>query len=137
MKKRVGVLIGGTILAWAVAAYPAHLLGGDAGLVYTVVAVGLCLVPTALTLLWAEWANQQSPEQQLTMVLGGTGIRMGIVMGVGLLLYVLVPYFQQPGFWLWLLVFYLFTLALEIVLVVSGRSAVERQQGPVSARPGS
>jgi hypothetical protein len=137
VKKRVGLLIGGTLLAWAIAAYPAHLLGGDAALVYSVVALGLCLVPTALTLLWAEWSYQQSPEQQLTIVLGGTGVRMGIVLGVGLLLYVLVPYFQQPGFWVWLLVFYLFTLALEIVLVVRGRSAAERQQGPVSARPGS
>jgi ABC-type spermidine/putrescine transport system permease subunit II len=120
-----------------VAAYPARLLGGDAGLVYSAVAAGLCLVPTALTLLWADWASRQSPEQQLTMVLGGTGVRMGVVMGVGLLFYLLVPYFQQPGFWLWLLAFYLFTLGLEMVLVVRSRSAFEQRSEPASARPGT
>jgi len=135
--KRVVILIAGTLLAWGAAAYPARLLGGDAGLLYSAVAAGLCLTPTALTLLWADRASRQSPEQQLTMVLGGTGVRMGIVMGVGLLMYLYLPYFQQPGFWLWLLAFYLFTLGLEMVLVVRGRSAVEQQRGSGSARPGS
>jgi hypothetical protein len=125
------------MLLWAVAAYPGHLLGGDAALVYSGVAVGLCLLPTVFTLLWADWASQQAPEQQLTMVLGGTGVRMGLVLGVGLLLYLLVPYFQQQSFWLWLLVFYLFTLALEMVLIVKSRATGERRQEPVSARPGS
>jgi ABC-type spermidine/putrescine transport system permease subunit II len=135
--KRLVILIAGTLLAWGAAAYPARLLGGDAGLIYSAVAAALCLLPTALTLLWAEWVSRQSPEQQLTMVLGGTGIRMGVVMGIGLLLYLFLPYFEQPGFWLWLLAFYLFTLALEMVLVVRGRTAVEQQRGPASARPGS
>jgi hypothetical protein len=135
--KRVGILIVGTLLAWGAAAYPAHLLGGDAGLLYSAIAAALCLAPTAITLLWADWASQQSPEQQLTMVLGGTGVRMGIVMGIGLLLYLYLPYFQQPGFLLWLLAFYLFTLGLEMVLVVRGRSGVEQRRGPASARPGS
>ena len=137
MKKRVGVLIVATLLAWAAAAYPASLLGGNAGLIHSLVAVALCLTPTALTLLWAEWAYRQSPQQQLTMILGGTGIRMGLVLGVGLLLYVMVPFFAQASFWIWILVFYLFTLALEMVLVVSGRTAGERQEDSAPARPGS
>src|SRR5262249_45437091 len=133
--KRVGLLIGFTLTAWAATAYPAWLVGGDQGLAYSGVAVALCLVPTALTLLWADWANQQSPEQQLTMVLGGTGIRMGFVLGVGLLLYLLVPFFQKQSFWVWLLVFYLLTLALEMVLVVRSRTAAEQRPEPVSTAP--
>jgi hypothetical protein len=131
--KRVGLLVGCTLAAWFVTAVPAHLLEIDAALTYSAVAVALCLVPTALTLLWADWAYRQSPELQLTMVLGGTGIRMGLVLGVALLLYTMLPYFQQQSFWIWLLVFYLLTLALEMVLVVKGKTAAERSQEPVSA----
>jgi hypothetical protein len=132
--KRVGILVACTFLLWAAAAYPAWLLGGEQTLVYSAVAVALCLTPTALTLLWAEWSSLQSPEQQLTMVLGGTGVRMGFVLGVGLLLYTQLPYFQQQSFWLCLLIFYLFTLALEMVLVVRSRVAVEQRPEPISAR---
>jgi hypothetical protein len=137
VKRRVGILIAGALLLWAAAAYPGRLLGGDAALVYSGVAVGLCLLPTVFTLFWADWASRQTPEQQLTMILGGTGVRMVIVLGVGLLLYILVPYFQQQSFWLWLLIFYLFTLGLEMVLIVRSRTIAGRQQEPVSARPGS
>jgi hypothetical protein len=131
--KRVGFLVGCTLLVWSLTAIPAHLLGGDTALSYSAVAGALCLVPTSLTLLWADWAYRQSPEQQLTMVLGGTGVRMGLVLGVGLLLYTTLPYFQQQSFWIWLLVFYLLTLALEMVLVVKGRTASERPREPISA----
>jgi len=135
--KRVGILIACTLLLWAAAAYPAWLLGGEQALIFSLVAVALCLTPTVLTLLWADWSVRQSPEQQLTMVLGGTGVRMGFVLGVGLLLYTLMPYFQQQSFWLCLLVFYLFTLALEIVLVVRSRVAAEKGQGTFPAPPSS
>jgi tRNA(Ile)-lysidine synthetase-like protein len=113
------------------------ILGGDSALVLSAVAVALCLVPTTLTLMWADWAYSQSPEQQLTMVLGATGVRMGIVLGVGLLLYTLVPFFEQQSFWLWLLAFYLLSLALERVLVVKGKTATESRQEPISARSDS
>ncbi len=125
MKKRVGLLVVYTLLAWAVAAYPARLLGGDDGIVYSAVAVVLCLIPAVLTLLLADRASGQSPDQQVFLLLGGSGIRMGVVLGTGLLLYAFVPYFEQPGFWLWILFFFLFTLTVEIVLVVKGRTAAE------------
>jgi hypothetical protein len=127
VKKQVTVLIGGSLLAWAVLAYPARLWWGDAALVYSAVAVALCLVPTAATMLWAGWALRESPEQQLVMLLGGTGVRMGVVLGAGLILTSFVPYFGRQSFWLWLLVFYLITLTLEVVLVVGGRPASDGQ----------
>jgi len=123
VKTNVTVLIGGSLLAWAVLAYAARLWWGDTALVYSAVAVVLCLVPAAVTMLWAGWAFRQSPEQQLLMLLGGTGVRMGVVLGAGLVLTMFVPFFGQPSFWLWLLLFYLITLALEVVLVVKGRPA--------------
>jgi hypothetical protein len=121
MRRRLGLLIAGSLGAWLLLSYPAYRLGGESALLHSSVAVGLCLLPTALTLAWASWAFRQAPEQQMVMLLGGTGVRMAVVLGVGLILYSGVPAFQQNGFLVWLLVFYLFTLALEMVLLVAGR----------------
>jgi len=80
---------------WAVLAYPARHFGGSPGFVYSLVAALLCFAPTALTLIWSHRAARQDPNQQLLMVVGGTGVRMAFVLGAGLGLYLLVPYFQQ------------------------------------------
>jgi hypothetical protein len=99
------------------------------------VAVALCLLPASATMLWAHWAYRRAPEQQLWMVLGGGGVRMGVVLGVGLGLYVLVPYFNDPGFWVWLLLFYLLTLALEVVLVVRGQTGDDERPAASPSLP--
>jgi hypothetical protein len=53
---------------------------------------------------------------------------MVFVLGGGLLLYSLVPYFQQTGFWIWLLVFYLFTLTVEVGLLRAEQAAESHRQ---------
>ena len=133
MNSHVGLLLAITLAVWAVVAYPARVLGGDVALVYSAVAAGLCLAPTVATMLWAGWAAKQSPDLQLITVLGGTGLRMGIVLGVGLLLHSFIPYFAQQSLWVWLLVFYLLTLAVEVVLLVKDRA---RASDAASAAPG-
>jgi len=135
--KRVGILIACTSLLWGAVAYPAWLLGGEQTLVYSIVALALCLTPAAATLLWSDWSARQAPENQPTMILAGTGVRMGLVLGVGLLLYTQSSYFQERSFWICLLLFYLFTLALEVMLVVNGRVAAERRQRPISGQSDS
>ena len=126
-----------TLLVWALAAYPARLGWGEVAVVYSATAAALCLVPTLVTLLWAGWAHRQSAEQQLLVTLGGTGVRMGVVLGVGLVLHFTVPYFGQPSFWIWLLAFYLYTLAVEMVLVVKSQTAADHRQETTPARPRS
>jgi hypothetical protein len=122
--KRLAYFVGGSVTFWVLVAIPARHLWGGTSAVYAAVALLLCLVPTSLTLLWAGWASGGSPEQQITMVLGGTGIRMFVVLAGAFALSSKVPYFQeQSGFWAWVLVFYLFTLALEVFLVLSPRGA--------------
>jgi hypothetical protein len=117
------LLTGGTLALWLILGLPARYFWGDAALVYAGVAVGLCLVPAALTLAWSDWAFRHSPEQQLTMVLGGTGVRLFAVLGGAWALYSLVPYLsQQPGYWAWVFIFYMSTLALEMALILAGRS---------------
>jgi hypothetical protein len=129
VKKRLGFLIAGSLGFGVLAAYPAHTLWGETALVYSAVALALCLVPTGATLLWADRVADGTPEQQLALVLGGTGVRMIFVLGAGLVLYYSVPYFQQPGFWLAVLVYYLLTLTLEMVLLVTGRRALDGRSG--------
>src|SRR5258708_30885265 len=111
------------MLFWLLISIPASYLGGGAAaVVYSLSAVLICLIPTAGTLYWGMRAVQGPPEQQLMVVMGGTGIRMLFVLLVGLALYKLVPYYQTyQGFWIWLLVFYLFILALEMILLLSGQ----------------
>lgn len=121
MKNRLTLLILSSLLVWVIVAYPARLWWGNSAAVYSGVAVVLCLVPTTLTLLWSHWALKKSPEQQLLLVLGGTGLRMAVVLSVGLVLYFGIPYFRQQSFWIWILVFYLLTLAIEMALMLSGK----------------
>jgi hypothetical protein len=73
-------------------------------------------------MMTADWAFRQSPDLYLTIVLGGTGLRMVVVLGVALAVLYNLPYFQQGGFLPWVVVFYLITLALETVLLLAGRT---------------
>jgi len=126
--RRVGLLVVGSMVFWVLVALPSRHLWGDSAAVYSGVALFLCLVPTAATMLWANWAFDRAADQQIVMVLGGTGLRMFVVLSGGLALYMLIPYFQEhQGFWLWVLVAYLFTLALEMILVLKGRTATDEQ----------
>jgi hypothetical protein len=115
--KRLGTLIGGALAVWAVAYFPARALGGEREVVYSLTALVLCLIPAALTLIWASRALERSPSQAMLLVVGGTGVRMTFVLGAGLILHQAVPYFQQTDFWFWILGFYLVTLSLEMLVV--------------------
>jgi len=117
------VLFGASLAFWLLAGLPARLLGGgDAALVHSGTALLLCLVPMALTLVWGGWALSRGPEEQLVLVLGGTGLRMFLVLAAGWALYTWAPYYRdQVAFLIWLLVCYLFTLALDLALLLGGR----------------
>lgn len=117
--KRVGLLTAGTLLFWGVIVYPGMLVLGNSALAHSLAALALCLVPAIATLVWANWGLQKSPEQQLVTMLGGTGVRMAVVFCGGLALQYLQPELFSDAFWGWLAVFYFFTLAFEIVLLVA------------------
>jgi hypothetical protein len=132
--RRLSFLIGGSLAFWLLLAVPAQAVWGDPVLAYSLTALALCLVPAALTLIWAERAFSQPADNQLTMVLGGTGVRLFAVIGGAFALVQMVPYFREPhtpGFWTWLMAFYLFTLILETTLSIAGRPADDRVVMPV------
>jgi hypothetical protein len=134
MTKGLLGLVGGTLLFCGLTTYPVRLLGDQQGwerpdltYLWGVTAAALCLVPTALTLLWTQWAYKGRPEQQLLAVMGGTGVRLFLVLGGAMVLFLSVAEFAYQRFWIFVVVYYLFTLALEMVLVVRGTAAEQAQ----------
>jgi hypothetical protein len=127
-------LVGGTLLFCGLTTYPVRLLGEKQGwerpeltYLWGVTAAALCLVPTALTLVWTRRAHKGRPEQQLLAVMGGTGVRLLVVLGGALILFLAVEEFAYQRFWIFVVVYYLFTLALEMVLVVRGTPTEQAQ----------
>ncbi|HEV3257562.1 MAG TPA: hypothetical protein VG013_11820 [Gemmataceae bacterium] len=127
MTRRLLYLFGASSAFWLLVALPArHLGGGDAAAVYSGTALLLCLLPAVVTLVWAGWALEKAPEQQLALVLGGTGLRLFVVLAAAWVLVQSVPYYREHGgFWNWLVVCYLFTLAMEMTLLLAGRPAAK------------
>ncbi len=120
---RLLFLVGGSAAFWLLVGLPArHLGGGDPAIVVLGTALLLCLVPGIVTLVWGERALRQSADKQLILVLGGTGVRLAFVLLAGWMLYLWAPYYQrQNGFLIWLIVGYLFTLALDVTLLLVAR----------------
>ena len=123
MIRRLLLLVGGALTFWLLVGLPAHAFGGgDKALVFSGTAVLLCLPPMILSLLWAEHALKKDPQQQIVMVAGGTGLRIFFVLAGGMVLYLCVPYFQNEiAFWIWVMIVYPVTLALDVALIVLGR----------------
>jgi hypothetical protein len=120
-------LVAGTVVFWGLVTYPARLLAEHNGwerpeltTLWSSAAALLCLAPTVLTLVWTRRVRAGQPEQQLLAVMGGTTVRMAFVLAVGLLLFLSIDKFHYQRFWIIIVIYYLFTLALEMVLIVRG-----------------
>jgi hypothetical protein len=139
LKKRLLLLVAGCAGLWVVLASAClgfifwtaspelgpSLEDIERNLLQSGVAAGLCLLPTAATLLWCDLVLGSSPEKQLAAVFGGTGIRMAFVLAVSMVLYFNVQDFNRTGFWLWVVVFYLATLTLEMILVLRRQALID------------
>jgi hypothetical protein len=114
--RRVGILVGGTSALWAVIVYPASLWEGESAWLLSAVAMVLCLAPAAASMVWIS--ATADPTQQIYAWLGGSGVRLFLVLSVALVLIQSMPETFDTAFIVWLLVFYLFTLALEVGLII-------------------
>lgn len=122
MIRRLLMLFGGCAAFGLLVALPARQLGGgDAAVVYIGTALLLCVIPAAVTLIWGESAFRQPAEKQLVLWAGGTLFRIAFVLLTGWTLYQWVPYYERSSFLIWLAVCYLFTLALDMALLLAGR----------------
>ena len=123
MRRRLLLLVAGALALWVPAAFVARGLGGGDDVVrFGGAAVALCVAAMALTLAAVEWSRRRGPGLRVLFVLASSGLRLLLVLGVGLALTVAVPEFRRPAFWVWLLAVYPATLALDVALMVGGRA---------------
>jgi hypothetical protein len=125
--KDLAVLIGVPTLLWVALIGPAYLVWGEAALVQSAVALGLCLVPAVATLLLVQRFGR-AHEDRLMIGLGGSGIRMAVVLGIGFLLFRTAPETFPLTFLYWLTLFYMVALAIEVSLLV--RPARDQAKNP-------
>ncbi len=118
MRRPVGLLVCAVLLLWAALTYPAYRFDGFNAFLQSSAAVLLCLVPATGTMIWACVVGGRSPQKRLAASLGGSVVRMGVVLGGGLLLYTQWPQYFSNAFWLWVGIYYAATLTLEIFLLV-------------------
>ena len=132
MRRALILTVSGLAL-WALLIGPALWLCGAQAWIESVVALTLCLVPAVVTMLLAEAAWSKSPDLQVLAALGGSGVRMALVLGLGAILYYRFPETYTPVFWGWLLIFYLVLLAVEVMFLLrpSGASGDGPNAGPI------
>jgi hypothetical protein len=127
MMRKLGLLVAGTGALWVLVLVPARMVWGDRAVVESAVAAALCLIPMSLTLVWSIRAQGGSAEGQLAAAMGGTAIRLFVVILGAVVLYLSIEELNEASFMVWVVFFYLATLTLEIVLVL--RHIAARPEG--------
>lgn len=115
--KSLALLFTASLFVWAALIYPGWRWWGETALIHSAAAWALCVLPALATTGWAL-RREQSPEMRVMAVLGGSGIRLAASLGGGLVLTELLPETFTKMFWLWVGVFYLLLLTLEVMLLV-------------------
>jgi hypothetical protein len=116
-ERRCSVFAGSVAAAWALCAGPAYWMAGQSGLLGSAVAAGLCLVPGLLVLAMA--GRLKGPTGTVVLTVGSSIVRLLFVAGVGSVLYFSLEQFTFHTLVIWLIAFYLLTLALETGLLLS------------------
>jgi hypothetical protein len=100
---------------------PAWLVAGSKGLIGLASAAVLCTLPGCLVVAFKGLVS----DSQATLVLAAGGLRMFFVLlGALVAKFVVVGYGLQE-FFVWLILFYLFTLALETKSLLTVKSESE------------
>lgn len=112
--RQVAVLVVSGIVLWGLLVSPAWLLAGVDGLVGLTISALLCVVPGCVVVVWKVFL---SPTQNV-LFLVSTGLRFGLIFASALLAKAVRPGFGIREFYVWLIVFYLYALAVETWLVL-------------------
>lgn len=108
-----GWLIGSGLVFAALLAGPAWWVAESRGLIGLAVSAALCLVPGCVALVLTVWGG---PGVSLMFL--SSGLRLGFVLTGSLVAKFLVTGYGMREFFVWLIVFYLFTLAVETWLAM-------------------
>jgi hypothetical protein len=118
--RRLLMLVGSVAALWLLLGLPArHFGGGDDALMHSGAAALLCTLPMAVSLAVVTRLARTNPQMQAIGILGASGVRMIFVLAAALALAGIDPFFGQPAFWMWLVVFYCATLALDVGLLLA------------------
>jgi hypothetical protein len=101
-----------------VLAVPAWFMSGREGLIGLSAAAILCVVP-GLIVFWIAASFGAAGTEVPLVILGGTFLRMVFVLLGMVIVQTLDPHLGFREFIVWLLVFYLFLLAVETCLVLA------------------
>jgi hypothetical protein len=104
-------------------AFPAKWIWGEGMLLQSAAAMALCLIPGLGIMTMAGRLTSGPPDWRIGLFLIGAIGRMAICLGLGAILFKKVPGLDDNGFWIWLLVFYLLTLAVEVGLILQSVQA--------------
>lgn len=118
--RRCGCLTASTVGLWVLLAWPAYRWSGFAGVEELSFAAGLCLIPGWLA-FWLVSRYVAAKSQSLAM-LAGSVLRMFFVLA-GVLLLRMQRDEIPKSFLVWLVVFYLMTLAVETRLVLKNTAS--------------
>ena len=130
MVRGIGWLVGVAAAAWAVSVGPAWYAAGSPGPWISLLAGGVCLGPAIGTWAAAYWSIGQPQNRQLVTALGGSAVRLVVVLTAGGALLAAKEYLREN----WVLfvvtgvVYYLATLTTETVLFVRYRQ--RRSEAP-------
>ena len=126
MIRTLAYFLAGSAFGWLALAGLGYARWQEPGLISCLVTGLICFLPTFLSLLLSLRSANKAGADQLLAVFGGMFLRIGAALGIGVAVFLSVPYFKQPGveyaYWGSLLLFYLFTLALETVLAARFQS---------------
>lgn len=118
------LVVGLPLLVGLLVAVPAGLVLGPAHWTFAAVAFGLCVPPGLAVVLLAEYLSRTSQYGRVVAVFAGTGIRMAVGFGGGVLFYLAAGPEDKAGkvaFWLWVLFAYITALVVETVLLAGKR----------------
>lgn len=121
MIRQATILLFTPVLLLSIAAIPLGLWRGSYQWLCFAVAIGLTVPAGVITLLASAWLDTTSPYGRVVSVFLGTFVRLLIGFGGGVLAFFAAgeTFRNDPvSFWIWLLMAYLITLALEMVLLV-------------------
>jgi len=101
-------------------AVPVGLIRGPAQWGFAGMAFGLCVLPGLAVVAVGEYLIRTSPFGRLLALVVGTFVRLVVVFGGGVVIFLLagpVDRADRIAFWLWVLFAYLATLVVETALM--------------------
>jgi hypothetical protein len=119
---RLVQFVGAVVALWAILAGPAYFLAQYDGIEGLTYAALLCLTPGLIVMAIASRVREAG-QQAMVAILGGMLLRLVFVLVGVVTIQTSRPHLKLREFIIWLLVFYMATIAIETRMVVASVKA--------------